>query len=210
MNRLWPLLGVLTCLLHAPAARASDDEGKQALLPLRLYVFAMGVVPHGEDTGVPGIGASGFLLLGPFEMGATLTGETSIIGYHRAGLGMHAGLRVPIGRFELDAAATLGGAWQTMDGSFLSDDPGASGSIGFVGGRAGVDYVFHRSDSTGTQASLALTFSHEQDIEPYTVEYTYVEDSSWLWDSEPTVQTGRKRIGLDRTAIMLALGIGFD
>lgn len=213
MKPLWPLLGLLVgTLVHAPRAHARSDEDS-AIPPLRFYAFGMAVVPNDEDSGAAGIGTSAFLLAGPFEVGATLSGETTLIGYHRAGLGAHAGLRIPIARIELEAAATLGGAWLRMDGNFLTDDPGASGSIGFVGGRGGVDYVIYRSARGRSHGSLALVVSYEHDLEPYTVEYTYVEESSWSWGSsetEPTVETSHKRIGMNRAALILAFGIGFD
>lgn len=212
MTRFWPLLGLLASFVYAPEAHARSDDDAHALPPLRLYAFAMGVVPLEEDAGVPGIGTNGFLLMGPFEVGATLSAEMTL-GYRRAGIGTHAGLRIPLASFELEAAGTLGGSWLHMDGSLLSEDPGAGGSIGFVGGRASIDYVFHRAESSGSQASIALAFSYEHDLEPYTVEYTYVDDGGWGWgsyDDEPSVQRAHKRIGMDRMAIMLALGIGFN
>ena len=185
----------------------------QMFAPLRLYVLGMALLPTEPQGGAGGAAAAGFVLLGPFELGATLSAETQLFGYHRAGAAAHAGLRVPIERFdlELDAAATLGGAAVRMGPGLLSDDPGAGGSIGFVGGRGGVGLQVFRSGSGNVQLSLSAAFSYEHDLARYTVHYTYAQRDGWFGAGEEIgIANGSKRIGMDRAALMLGVGLGVN
>jgi len=173
-------------------------------------MLGMALLPTDPQGGAGGVATTGFVLVGPVELGATLSVETQLLGCNRAGAAAHAGLRVPIDRFEIDAAATLGGAGMLTGVGLLSDDPGASGSIGFVGGRGGVDFRLFRSRSGKVQLSLTAAFSYEHDLAPYTVRYTY-EETGWLGsDDEVYVREASHRIGMDRAAVMLGVGLGLN
>lgn len=178
------------------------------MFALRLLAFGALVWP--TDAGfAPGFGGAGFLLVGPLEVGASASAETALFTYNRLSIASHLGLRAPIDRLELDAAATLGYSdMRNGKPGLLSDNPGATGGSAFVGARAGAEYAVFRSASRKVQIVVAVVFSYEHDLSQYTQAYRY-EETGWLSD-EPTTYDDSARIGMDRVAILIGAGIGFN
>ena len=222
-RRNWASVVVaMAWLVSAPArADAASDAGEanapttparspaRMPLPVRLEGYLLAV--HADDAGwAGGLGTSGFLFLGPLELGLSLTGESQLIGYSRFGLAPHVGLAAQLGAFDLDAAATAGGAFTYSGHELLSDDPGASGVIAFVGGRGGVRWLVSSSRDDRTHGGIGLLFFYEHDLSPYTVTYRY-QERSWLFpSSEATERTGSVRIGTFRIALLLSAIARFD
>jgi hypothetical protein len=178
------------------------------MLALRLLAYWALVFPTDVDF-APGVGATGFVLVGPLEIGASASGESQLFNYNRWGVASHLGLRAPLGRLELDAAATLGYTGMHHGGpSVLGANPGTSGDTPFVGGRAGIEYAVYRSEDEEERVSLGLIFNYEHDLSQYTQQYSY-EDTGWLSDEVQTY-TDSARIGMDRIAVQIAAGIGFN
>lgn len=178
------------------------------MLALRLLSYLALVVPS-DVAPAPGLGGTAFVLVGPLQVGGSVDGEIAPFSYARWGLSSHLGLRVPIDRVELDVAATLGyGEMNNGGPGLLTSDPGAHGSAAFVGGRGGMTFVVFRTDNRATQLNLALILNYERDLHQYVQHYTY-EDTGWF-SGETYTSEGSARIGMNRTAIQLGLGLGFN
>jgi hypothetical protein len=206
-------MGRRCCALHTAALGAVLLTAAPAFAeapPKRVDLYAM-LVREREGDMAPGFGAAGFFLFGPLELGANASLETQLIGYSRAQVAADAGLRARFDQAELDAAAVLGAAWMHVSGAFLSDDPGASGGIGFVGGRCGATFLVGTGKDESTRASLGLMLSIEHDLSRYTVTYSYI-DSPWfdLEGSPPVERVATVEIGQDRAALLLAVTLGFQ
>lgn len=203
-------------LLAASAAHAAPnitpDKRTMASSAPQVRLDLYGLLARTDEGDVaPGFGSTGFLLVGPLELGLSAGIESQLIGYHRAGLAALFGMRARLARVELDAAASAGVAWMHAGAGLLNDDPGAGGGIAFVGGRAGVSHAFFVSDDGRRRASLGLSLGYEHDLAPYDVTYRYTE-TPWLTfdgDSEPYERTSTVTIGTSRAILALMITLGF-
>lgn len=163
-----------------------------------------------EDQGAaPGIGGSCFVLFGPIELGLSATAESQIFGYSRVELAAVGGFRVRLARFEFDLGALAGiGRMHVHQGWVLSDDPGVSGGVEFVGGRAGIAFALTKTREACSRACLALIASFERDLDARTVTYSYTSEN-WLFggESQESVTT---TLGGSHAALQLAAAFGLD
>lgn len=211
---------VIVVLLLAAASARADAERPPAydtrvrepsIIAWRLQVYPMLV--HADDEGFAvGVGTTAFMLLAPIELGASVGAETQALGYSRASVAAHLGLRGQLERIELDGAVTAGLSAVHTPGGFLNDDPGASGGIGFMGGRVGFGYRLVTFGRSATHLSLGCALSYEHDLNPYEVTYTY-QDTPWFsfdGDTSPYERAASATIGSNRIALMLAITLGID
>jgi hypothetical protein len=205
-------VGIAACVaLTATLARAAEPSGTPATpdawpLELRLdaYTALVGVT---DDGLAPGIGAAAFVGIGPLQAGLSLLGETQIFGYRRVSGAAHVGLRVRPRHLAFDAAASVGSAQlHRADGSFFASDPGAGGSVWFLGVRAGVGFELVASASGRTRLDLNFTGFFEHDMNPRAVSYTFREES-WLFGGEPTEHMGSRLIGSERAGLLIAASL---
>jgi hypothetical protein len=206
------LVAALLCGVVA-RARAEDAAKKQAsrpLVPIPLRFEGHLALVHAADAGfAPGVGASASVVGGPFLLGVGGDLETQVLGYSRGGAALHAGLLAPLKPLELDAVGVVGLAY-THDGPrLLSDNPGAGGSIVFVGVRGGVRVTVFNSSDAMAHLALGILGSYEHDLNPYTVTYEYTEHG-WLFDNEESVETNTVRIGTERIAFMLSVSVSLE
>ncbi len=158
----------------------------------------------------PGMSVTAFALAGPIELGLAFSGETQILGYSRGQIAALAGVRPRWDRLELDLAGVVGTAGIDQAGAFLSSDPGASGSVEFVGGRIGAMMALFVSRRGQVRFGVGASVGYEHDLDQYDVNYRYVEDDSWFGD-EPYETTRSKQIGgAERWLLRVAFVLGLQ
>jgi hypothetical protein len=185
-----------------PSARQAprDESAFSAALRLDGYIALV----HVEGEGwVPGSGAAAFVVFGPLEAGVSVLGETRLLGYQRVGLDAHLGVRIRASRFEFDVAGTVGHASVHRGGAggLFSDDPGAKGSVSYVGGRAGLAFLAFDFNGGTEHISIGVAGLYEHDLDPHTITYAYREEH-WFNGGSDIVERS-VRIGGDRTGVLL-------
>lgn len=87
----------------------------------------------------------------------------------------------------------------------LSDDPGVSGTLPFVGARARGVYVFGKG-ARHFQLGLGATYDHDLGHVTRTYEY---QETSW-WDGSKSTETKTRTVGFDSVGATIDLGMTFD
>ncbi len=116
------------------------------------------------------------------------------------------GFSLTLGRVRVDALSEFGvNAYTGVGAALLSDDPGASGSVPFAGGR-GALLVCVSCNSKTRSLWLGLAAHYNTDLYTEIKEYTYVETQSWF-DEDPyqqpvvtSVEIGQTRVAVFATA----------
>lgn len=163
-----------------------------------------GVSTLGGHVGATGLGRFGFARFG-------LTAGISGLFSTKAGGGLLGGWGWqgvhPLG-LDLDVLGEAGAHHHHVAGSFLSDDPGQSGAVPYVGLRLGI-HAPGKSPSAagGLRWTIGGYLALRQDLSSRTATYAY-RDSGWL-SGEPRSETRSVRIG-GQTEVALAIALGFD
>ncbi len=144
---------------------------------------------------------------GPIEVGAAIELGTQIFGYSYVGLAgaLGVGVRTRSG-VRIDVLA-LGGShsYTGVGAAFLSDDPGASGTVGFAGGRIFASYPMFRGPHHMT---LGIGGSYEKDVTQWHVTYDYVQ-SGWFGHEDFTDHADHV-LGTQRLGLSVNIGGSFD
>lgn len=171
------------------------------MTPLRLHL----------DSGLGGstlgfnLGAVGLLRSRALEGG--LGCQLSAFLSTRVGCGLLAGVALDASQaWTVDVLAELGANQIHESGGFLSDDPGASGTVAYAGARVGARWYFRGAQRAG-RASVGLWLFGERDLRGYEAHYSYTE-TSWL-SGATSQQTTSRRLG-DEFEVGLRLVVGFD
>jgi hypothetical protein len=193
---------------QADQVAAENPGASRKLIPLQVEGH-LSIAYSDKFDWAPGLGGSVNVRAGPFLVGAGADVETQVLGYSRVEAALRAGMFAALGDFELDAVGLLGIAYMGSGPKILSEDPGAGGSIALIGARGGLCYVVKTSYDNRERLALGLGFSYEHDLDPYTIEYEYIE-RNWLFDDDEYPATGSVRIGADRMVFMLSLAGSFE
>lgn len=188
----------------APGEAPSRDAWP---LHLRLDGYA-GLVTASRDGIAAGGGAATFVGIGALQTGVSVLGETQALGYSRINGAVHLGACTAPAAVVFDAMATAGLARMHRQGGFFIGDPGASGSVWFLGARAGLGIELIAAASGDTQLNLDFTGFFEHDMNPHTVIYTYAA-RDWLLGGGATEEMGSARIGGERAGLLVGVSATF-
>src|SRR3954470_8388833 len=150
------------------SANATQDRDRAAHLQLH-FDGGFGASSQGANLGGTGLLRWHVLELGS---GCGFSGFFSV----RTGCGALAGLAFQSEHWHLDALAEGGVNYLHAAGGFLTDDPGASGTIGYLGARLGTRYLFRGQGAW--RADLGLWLFFQADLAGYEAHYDYT-DHSW-------------------------------
>lgn len=179
------------------------SEQAPASLPSHFHLDASaGVSTLGGLVGVTGLGRIGAARVG-------LTGGISGLFSTKAGGGLVAGMGWQgVQRLSLDVLGEAGVHHHHVAGSFLSDDPGRSGTVPYLGLRLGVHAPgTHPGAAGGLRWSIGGYLTLRQDLSSRTATYAY-QDSGWI-SGEASSETRSVRIG-GQTELAIAVALGFD
>src|SRR5512145_2263000 len=120
-----------------------------------------------------------------------------------------AGLAIPLEFVRLDAMAELGlSSYAAAGSNFLNNDPGASATLPFAGGRASLLIrVYHTP--RGEDVWIGPSIDYAKDLRSTTRTYTYrYQGEDWFnggYDDYSTTRT--VRIGQSRLSYLLTIGV---
>ncbi len=218
-------LGLVAPTAHAEVARA---ELARAEVP-----HADGVTPVARNDGSPaaaavateppptdvtvglGVGAmtegalvetSVLVRLHHIDLGFDAGGGGLFIGLASVGALAGVGFRSPSGvRFDLLANAGVR-SYSGWGGNFLSDDPGASATLPYAGGKFRLSYLFgHRKG----HFTLGGEFGVDTDLGRKRVQYDY-QETDFLFDDGTSIQHGDQTVGGTRATFVVLLGGTID
>ena len=192
------------------ASPGTEANASIVPVPLRIEPALLLALSTDEEF-APGMSMTAFAVAGPIEFGVTASGESQLfLGYTRGQIAALAGVRPRWRWFELDVAGTFGIASVAHAGSLFSDDPGASGSVEFVGGRVGGMVPLFTSRRRELQLGISASLGYEHDLDEYVVNYRYLESDPWLTDDAYVVMRSQAIGGTDRFLLRIAFVLGLD
>lgn len=213
------LAGLGLALTQSGAARAQDapvvsesaaNSGVAPPHDWRISGALGGFARDGEGGVVLGVNAkvrSQWVVVGALlECGGALLAENFVGAAALAGVGPRVSEHV---RLELLGA----GGYHHYSGvgrdALWGNDPGASGGMPFVGGRAGASYLFGRRRS---HFEIGLYGSYDHDLSRERVRYSYSEESGGLFggSAEPERRTAEETLGWSRFGMGVELGGSHD
>jgi hypothetical protein len=159
----------------------------------------------GVSTAGARVGALALARVGPLEGGASFACSGLFSSRIGGGLALGVGGHRP-GGLGFDVLGELGLNQHHVAGNLLSSDPGATGSVPYLGLRAGADWAFGSPDAIA-HPTLGLWAFARADLGQSNASYTFTESGWFSGRSES--QQGSARLGGGFEA-GLALAGGFD
>jgi hypothetical protein len=162
---------------------------------------------HGADEGGLLIGGSLLYRHHVVAVGALAEGGTQIFGYSYGGIAALGGFALrPSNQLRFELLGSLGmHQYSGVGRGLLSEDPGADGSSGYVGARAGASWLF---GARATRFQLGMHGALDEDLSRETVRYQYT-DTSWF-GGESSLRDAEQTIGMRRTSVIASLGVTHD
>lgn len=151
------------------------------------------------------LGGTGLIRWHVLDVGAGC--QFSVLFSTRVGCGLLGGLTFDTPNWRLDALLEGGFNHIHTEGNFLTDDPGASGTIGYVGARIGNHWLFGGREGKRVRGSFGIWLFFQADLSGYEAHYQYLQSSSFF--DQGGVRSGSQRVGND-AEIGLRIGGGFD
>lgn len=179
-----------------PAASTAEVTNETVLLAGA--GTALGETSGGLAASVTALHRVHFLELGVEAYGAA---AFSAIGSLGGLAGVHLGSRFSMSALLSGGVHHYGG----VGAGLLSDDPGVSGSVPYLGGRLLLGYSFGKQ----RRYFIGLSGSVEEDLERQRKSVTYVEEP-WLFGGEPYTATSEHTIGQTTWTGLLMFGRKFD
>ena len=216
-KRLALLAGALLPLTLAGTARAQPSDhhtGNTATREVappydwRISGVVGGYGHVGDDSAGVVLGASAKVRSGWLVGGALLELGGALLAYNYVGAAALGGVGTRVDRhvrLELLGAAGYHHYSDVGRDILWGDDPGASGGMPFVGGRAGASYLFGKRQS---HFELGLFGSYDRDLYEKRVRYSYLDDSGGWFGSDGTVEryTSEQTLGWSRIGLGVELG----
>lgn len=140
------------------------------------------------------------------DLGVDVGGGGLFMGLASAGALAGVGFRTRSGvRFDLLGNAGVH-SYSGWGGNFLSDDPGASATLPYAGGKVRLSYVFgHRKG----HFTLGGEFGMDTDLGRKRVQYDY-QETDFLFDDATSIQHGDQTVGGTRTTFLVLLAGTID
>jgi len=180
-------------------------------VPLRIEPALLLALSMEDEEFAPGVSMAGFALAGPIELGIAVSAESQLfLGYSRAQIAALAGVRPRFRYLEIDVAGTVGIAGINEAGDFLSDDPGASGSVEFVGGRVGAMVPVFVSKRGQVLLGVGASVGYEHDLDQYVVNYQYIESDPWFSEGPELHMESQEIGGANRWLLRIAFVLGLQ
>ena len=192
--------------LDAPPQEDEQEEEERKFVSYerRLAQFHIsggpGLSSEGIHFGAMALARIGVIAVGPMFSYSGLF-STKIGG----GVGLGASTR-GADRFGFDALGEFGVHSHHVAGGLLSDDPGATGTIPYAGGRVGVRWTLGNTTNRA-RPHVGVWLFVRQDLSSHTATYQY-EEEGWFGGGR-RMETGHATIG-GQTEAGLAFRAGFD
>jgi hypothetical protein len=212
------IASLLLLLGRSGTARAQNtDIGADALASgsgapphdWRISGVVGGFANVGEDEGGAVLGANAKVRSGWLVGGALLEFGGALFAYNYVGAAALGGIGTRVNRHvRLELLGAAGYHYYSDVGrDFLwGEDPGASGGLPFVGGRAGASYLFGKRQS---HFELGLYGNYDHDLYEKRVRYSYVGDSGGFFGGdgdELERYTSEQTLGWSRVGLGVELG----